>query len=368
MSSSHPGMRSRGSKGATTPLELFAILSVFPFFPQSAQVRWERNMKKRQVAIMTVGLALFGFVATKLGWRELAQQIEKVCMALPILFALSAARTALQTAAWSSALRARGIRASVINLVGARLASRAMGYLSVLGPLVSEPMRISLLEDQSEEAVTASLIDTGVFWVSCWLFTILRTLCAVQSMSGQKRLASLLTLTPLAIGAAFLMIRRKPVLPGLIQRLGKYAPSGLQKGEHVEVEIRAFQAQHPGCIRRMFAYGVLCQVLLGTELLAIFVALRLPCHLSTILGLESASRIVRTMGGWLPARIGIDESGMAAAALTFGLSSVIGLAIALARRVRDMSEALIGLSWLAWRARSSTRRNTGRQLVRTACA
>lgn len=324
-------------------------------------------MKKRHAAIMTVGLTLFGFVAARIGWSDLGRQLTKVCLAVPILFALSALRMVLQTAAWSGALRARGIRASASNLIGARLASRAMGYLSVLGPVVSEPMRISLLDDRSAEATAASVIDTSVYWVSCWLFTIVGTLSAVQFLGGQKRLATLGALAPLAIGAAFLILRRKPVLPGLVRLLGHFAPSWLRKVEQIEAGIREFQAQHPACVRRMFACGIACQVLMGAELVAIFLALRIPCHAATVLGLESASRVVRTMGGWLPARVGIDESGMAAAALTFGLSSLSGLAIALARRVRDMTEALAGLCWLAWHSRSAARRK-GVALAGTACA
>ncbi len=326
-------------------------------------------MKKQRVAIMITGLALFGFVAAKVGWNDIARQLQEVCTAVPVLLALSAIRAVLQTAAWSGALRVHGIKVSATNLIGARLASRAMGYLSVLGPLVSEPMRISLLEDRSQEATAATLIDTSVYWVSCWFFTIFGTVCAIHVISGQKRLASLLILAPLAIGAAFLIIRRKLVLPGLVRKLGRRCPTWLRKGERVEVGIRQFQAQHPACIRRMFVYGIACQILMGAELVSIFLALRIPCHSGTILGLESASRVVRTMGGWLPARIGIDESGMAAAAVTFGLSSLTGLAIALARRIRDLTEALIGFCWLAWPSRSVENGiKPGTQLVPKTCA
>jgi hypothetical protein len=56
------------------------------------------------------------------------------------------------------------------------------------------------------------------------------------------------------------------------------------------------------------------------------------------------------MAGWMPARIGADESGMAGAFFAFGLSPASGLALALARRSRDLLAALIGLSWLAMSA------------------
>jgi hypothetical protein len=70
------------------------------------------------------------------------------------------------------------------------------------------------------------------------------------------------------------------------------------------------------------------------------------------MALEAANRIVRTMGGWLPARIGADETGMAAAFLMVGLPSASGLTLALARRVRDLIEVFAGLGWLAWTSRN----------------
>jgi hypothetical protein len=182
-------------------------------------------MKKQNVAIIIIGLTLLGFVAVKLAWSDIAQQLQAVGTAVPILLALSALRMVLQTAAWSGALRANGIKASATNLIGARLASRAMGYLSVLGPLVSEPMRISLLDEHSQEATAATVIDTSVYWVSCWFFTIFGTVCAVPFTSGGRRVWSLVTLVPLIIGAAFLIVRRTPLLPNLVRRLGSRCPS-----------------------------------------------------------------------------------------------------------------------------------------------
>lgn len=41
---------------------------------------------------MTVGLELFGFVSTKIGWSDVGQQVTKVCSALSILFALNVLR------------------------------------------------------------------------------------------------------------------------------------------------------------------------------------------------------------------------------------------------------------------------------------
>ena len=97
----------------------------------------------------------------------------------------------------------------------------------------------------------------------------------------------------------------------------------------------------------MFLLDVICQILLGAEVAAVLWCLRIPLHAGTVLGIEGASRAVKIMAGWMPARIGADESGIAGAFLAFGLSPASGLTLALARRLRDLLAALIGLSWLA---------------------
>jgi hypothetical protein len=66
-----------------------------------------------------------------------------------------------------------------------------------------------------------------------------------------------------------------------------------------------------------------------------------------MLAIEGVSRGIKIMAGWMPARIGADESGIAGAFFAFGLSPASGLTLALARRSRDLLAALIGLSWLA---------------------
>jgi hypothetical protein len=72
------------------------------------------------------------------------------------------------------------------------------------------------------------------------------------------------------------------------------------------------------------------------------------------MALEAANRVVKAMGSWVPARLGADETGMSAAFMTFGLPSGAGLALALARRSRDLMEVVIGFTWLVMRTRTGS--------------
>jgi uncharacterized membrane protein YbhN (UPF0104 family) len=212
-------------------------------------------------------------------------------------------------------------------------------------------MRISLLSD-SGNATAPTLIDSGVSWFTSGIVTIIGCLCAAEAMGGHQHTRSLITLSLVTLLGMLFVVRSKPMLPALSRKLGARTPAWLRHGEEVEVAIYHFRRAHPATVSRMFWLGLACQLLTAAEVAAVFYCLKMPIHLGLILALEAANRVVKAMGGWVPARLGADESGMAAAFLAFGLPSSSGLALALARRSRDLLEVLVGFVWLARRSRA----------------
>ena len=101
----------------------------------------------------------------------------------------------------------------------------------------------------------------------------------------------------------------------------------------------------------MFWIDVTCQALIASEVVIVLWSLHLPIHLFTVLGIEGVTRGLKMLSGWIPARLGSDEGGAISAFALTGLSPVLGLALALTRRVRDLLWALIGIVWLAWNSR-----------------
>jgi hypothetical protein len=75
--------------------------------------------------------------------------------------------------------------------------------------------------------------------------------------------------------------------------------------------------------------------------------------LITVLAIEALTRGVKMMTGFVPARLGADEGGAMSAFAASGMSPALGLTLALTRRTRDLSLALVGLAWLAWRSQVS---------------
>src|SRR5262249_15431336 len=127
---------------------------------------------KKNAIFAVAGLALFFFVLSKVGW---AHQIKAIGTGLPAILALSLARLWMQTNAWSTALRTEGVDATVPSLMGIRLSSQGAGYISVFGPLLSEPMKIKLLGGNS---TVATLVDTGTYWFASGIFGIFGCIAA----------------------------------------------------------------------------------------------------------------------------------------------------------------------------------------------
>jgi hypothetical protein len=304
-------------------------------------------IRKWEVLLGVAGLALFAFVARYIGWSAVAKSIIEGRVAIGVIVGLSVVRLILQTHSWSIALRSDGMSPSISELMVIRLASQGLGYLSVLGPVASEPMKISLLR-KSGSATAATLVDTGVYWFISGIVVIVGCLSAVLLMSNGRHSNASFAVVPLIIAASlFFIARPKSRLTPLVDALGARCPRLVRKAAQIEGALRQFERQHPSAIRKMLILDIACQVLLAAEVVAMFWSLRIPFHLSTVLGVEGATRAIKIIGGWMPARIGADESGMAGAFLAFGMSPASGLTLALARRSRDMLFAFIGLSWLA---------------------
>jgi len=320
-------------------------------------------VKKIETLIVVVGLGLFAVVVSKIGCAAALAELGKVWIAIPLLVVLSVVRLLLQTQSWRIALNAEGLDSSVFELVGIRMASQSMGYLSVLGPAVSEPMKIKLLGNNWRSATTATIVDSGVYWFSSALVGIAGCIAAALVLARSQYSATILAICALFVACAGLLLRKKPLLATLVELLSGRAPSWLKKGADLEQQMRNFREQHPGALQRMVYIGLACQLLLLAEATTVILLAKVPAHVLSILGIEAIVRITKMTSGWIPARIGADEGGAVAAFVAFGFAPSAGLMLALARRSRDLLWCVVGLSWLAWNSHRARKDRILREAV-----
>jgi hypothetical protein len=321
------------------------------------------SAKKIEAFLVAVGIGLFAIVVSKIGWGAALHELRRVWIAVPLLIGLSVIRLLLQTQSWKLALQEEGAPSSFGELIGIRMASQCMGYLSVLGPAVSEPMKIKLLGNNWKTSATATLVDSGVYWFSSALVGIVGCVAAAIVLAHNQYGASLFAVAALFILSATLLFRQKPLLSSMIGLSGQRAPQWLKKGAELEKQIRTFRERHPNTLRSMMNMDLVCQVLLVAEAAIVISSAKLPVHILTVLGIEAAVRVTKMATGWLPARIGADEGGAVAAFVAFGFSPAAGLMLALARRSRDLLWCVLGLGWLAWKSRQRSKEQAATEVA-----
>ena len=304
-------------------------------------------MKKGHLIAAGVAVVLLTWVIAHMGIPSMVEQLKAIRIALPVVLVLSLIRLGLQSLTWSASLKGEDLRINTAKLAAVRLAGQSMGYLTVLGPLISEPMKIKLLGTPSEPTVTATFLDDGVYWFTSTLVAI-SGIISLPFVSAHGARYNLIPAIIFLIIAVFVITRRTPILGAAVRALGKRAPSWLKRGEEFEQSIRTYRLEHPALVSKMFWIDIACQLLIASEVIVVLWALHLPRHFFAILAIEGVTRALKLVSVWIPARLGSDEGGAISAFAMAGLSPMLGLALALTRRVRDLLWALIGVVWLAW--------------------
>ncbi len=315
-------------------------------------------MRKGHLIAAVVALPLFAWVIAHVGLSTLLLQLKAMRLAVPIVLTLSVLRLFLQSIAWSVSLDGEHVSVDIAKLMGVRLASQSMGYLTVLGPVISEPMKIKLLGTPAEPTITATLLDDGVYWFTSTLLAILGVISLPLVAAHGARYHAIPAVLSLG-GMVFLIVRRNPILSVLVRTLGKHAPSWLARAEKLEAAIRSRRVHDHALVSRMLWIDVACQVLIASEVVVVLWSLHLPIHFFTVIAIDGVTRALKLLSGWIPARLGSDEGGAISAFALTGFSPLLGLSLALTRRVRDLLWALIGIAWFAWNSHALGGREKG---------
>jgi len=309
-------------------------------------------MKKGYLIIAITAVLLFTWVMAHISLSSMVEQVKAIRIALPIVLTLSTLRLYLQSLTWSASLEGEHLSVERGKLAAVRLASQSIGYLTVLGPVVSEPMKIKLLGTPAEPTITATFLDNGVYWFTSALIVISGLLSLAFFGVHGPRYRSIAVVVVLSL-ALCVITRRNPILAAASRRLGVRAPSWLARAERFETSLRNYRQEQPALVRHMFWIGVSCQLLIAGEVVVVLWTLHLPVHFLAVLAIEGVTRALKLVSGWIPARLGSDEGGAISAFAIAGFSPMLGLALALTRRVRDLLWALIGIIWLAWNSRAA---------------
>ena len=134
------------------------------------------------------GLVLFGYALRDVGWPDVAAGIRRVGWGLVPILALSGVRFVLRAECWRRCM-ASGTRIPLLQALTAYLAGDAIGSVTPLGLIASEPTKVFLTRHRlaTREAASSLALDLFLYSVSV----------VVVVSAG---LVALLATVPLSIG------------------------------------------------------------------------------------------------------------------------------------------------------------------------
>lgn len=312
---------------------------------------------------LVVGLALFAVVVRQAGARELLDRVRTIGWSFVWILIVAGLRPLARSMAWLRSLDEADRGVGFATLWRARLIGDAVGNLTAAGPLLAEPARLVFLGGRiSMSAAASSLsIELLTYLASCAVVMAagLALLLARFAISSSLRAVSLAALAALLAGFAFtvvVLMRRwslSSLLGNRIELGGSEHPviewidRQLERIYKIETDIFDFYHRRP----RDFSVVCVCEAafhLLG--IVEIWLTLRLIGEQPTLVTafiFEAINRLLTMIFSFVPARMGVDEAGTGLLAASLGLAALVGVAMAVYRKLRVIFWTAVGLILLA---------------------
>lgn len=307
--------------------------------------------------IAGVGVALLVFTIRRVGWSEVVSGITSVGWWFLLVVVLGAARMACRSRAWIICAGDPQLRFR--DAFGAMIAADALGNLTPLGLLASEPTKILLTRSRvsTVTSVASVTIENAFYTASVFVVLLGGTWSFFQRAGAPPALEQIAEVIVagivIAAVAGLWAARSQPAV------LSRFAPlvTRLAGRSAVPAEaIREVEARIYGVlgwpVSRLAHVAWWETVFHITAVAEVWLVLRLlpggaGATLVDAFLLESAGRFVTVAFKFIPYRLGIDEAGSGAVAQAIGIGPAAGVTLALVRRLRILTLNVVGLVRLA---------------------
>lgn len=290
------------------------------------------------------GAALFAYAVRRAGAEEILEGIQRVGWGLAAILAIAGLRFLVRAECWRLCVPS-GTRLPLRQALSAFLAGDAVGSVTPLGLLASEPTKVVLTRHHlaTREAAASLAAENLVYGASGVLMMNLGllVLLATVPLNGAWRAAVGAVIAASIIGA-IVMVR---VLQGTWDEERGRRPWWRERLAGVRMAVVGVWDNDPDRLWRVFGLDLVFHAL---AVLEVYVTLgwllgdRSPTLAQAIV-FEALNRFVTVAFKFVPFRIGIDEAISGAVAPALAVDPASGVALALVRKVRNLSWSAMGL-------------------------
>lgn len=294
------------------------------------------------------GMVLFGYAVRRAGVAEIVDGVRMVGWGLLPILGLAGARFLLRACAWRLCMPPAG-RLSISQAFGAFVAGDAIGNVTPLGMVASEPTKVFLTRHRlaTREAVASLATDNLLYAASIAAMVGLGVVVALFTfpLSVAWRDGAIAALAAGLIGA-FIMFR---LLQGTWREESGARPAWRETLAGLRRSVLAFSTDQPGRLAQVFVLDLSFHVL---AVLEIFLTLRWLLGdrsptLEQAIVFEALNRVVIVVFKFVPFRVGIDEALSGGIAPVVAVDPVAGVTLAVVRKVRNLVWTGVGLALIA---------------------
>ena len=308
------------------------------------------SRRQRVIAIVAAlgGLALFAYAVRRAGVAEILDGIRRVGWGLLVILALAGLRFLIRAECWRWCLPP-GTSFPLARALAAFLAGDAMGNVTPLGLLASEPTKVLLTRHHlaTRESVSSLAVENLVYAASviAMIGVGLVVLAATVPMPRTWLDMDVVVLMGLGVGT---IIAARAIRGTWDPRRGT-RPRWRERLAEVRAEVLRFSGGYPRRLWRVFALDLAFHAL---AVLEVFLTLewllgdRSPTLVQAIV-FEALNRGITVAFKFVPFRVGVDEASAGALAPILSVNPAAGVALAVVRKVRNLFWAAIGLVLVA---------------------
>ena len=323
--------------------------------------------KRLVLRILSVvfGVGLLTFLVRRVGFDNILPNFAALGWGLALIITLGGVSHLVRAWAWRMTLTGSRDKTSLLRMLQFRIASEAAGQVGFLGLVFGDVLRISAFDESIpvDNRISSVILDRALFIATSTIVSGIGILAALLVLSLTRALRMYAALFALALISllfllALAMLKRWRVLsrPALylcrLRRLRGRLETLLPLIHSVERRLFEFHTSTPGAFWAALLLNLASHGMAVLEVYLILWFLGVKIGLLGALIFESLTKVVNVAGTFNPGNIGTYEGGNVLIAGLLGLSGAVGLAVAVARRIRAIFWAAVGGLFLVMLPRS----------------
>jgi hypothetical protein len=321
----------------------------------------------RVISVLTtlLGIVLLVVLVRRVGVDAILAGARQVGWGFLLIVAIAGARLLVRAAAWRLCLDpSDAARVPLRHAFAAGLAAEAIGSLTPLGLIASEPTKAAWVRDAIPfgRAMAAVAIENVLYSISVAIVIAAGTVALLLAFNLPEgvRAASELSLALIVgvlialVTALWIAARRLSFFGGLVERLpgARGAAAGvrvrdLERRAHDAVRLTRGRLLPIATLESLFHVGGVAEAYI-----TVWMLMGSPPTLLAAFILETANRIVNVIFRFVPLRVGVDEAGTALVAQVLALGTTAGVTLAVVRKARVLCWSLAGVALMLRRGLS----------------